>query len=56
MKIWIGQECDGFEVRVYDNEMSNSRYAVRVNQEDSVGVLVQLFEFLGYQTEFEEVY
>lgn len=56
MKIWIGEEYDGFEVRVYDDEMTNSQYSVRINQEDSVDALVHLFEFLGYQTEFEEVY
>ena len=35
MKIWIGQECDGFEVRVYDEEYGASSYSVRINQEDS---------------------
>lgn len=56
MKIWIGEDYDGFEVRVYDDEYSTSQYSVRINQEDSVEVLENLFRFLGYATEYEEVY
>lgn len=56
MRIWIGQEYDGFEVRVYDEEYGTSQFSVRINQEDSVEGLEQLFRFLGYETKFEDVY
>ena len=56
MKIWIGEECDGFEVRIYDDGLTDHWFNVRINQEDSVEELAEVFRMLGYETEYEEVY
>ncbi len=57
MKIWIGEECDGFEVRIYDDGLTDHWFNVRIDQEDdSVEGLSEVFRMLGYDTTYEEVY
>lgn len=53
MKVWIGEECDGFEVRVFDDTYSSLLLLVRIGQEDSVEGLVEVFEQLGCGIEYE---
>jgi len=50
MKIWIGQACDGFEIRV------NGK-SYRFSQEETVEGLVEVFKELGIEdVEYEEIY
>lgn len=55
MRIWIGEESDGFEICLMNNDGAIIK-AVRVNQEESVEQLTEIFEFMGYKTDFEEIY
>ena len=55
MKIYIGQECDGFFITLTDEEGKEVRY--RFNQEDTVEDLARVFKLLGFEdVEYEEVY
>ena len=55
MKIVILEACDGFTVVVQDED-ENTLKRVWMNQEDGVGGLVSVFEFLGFPTTLEEDY
>ena len=54
-KVIVLQACDGFTVVIQDED-DNTLKRVWINQEDDVGDLVSVFEFLGFSTTFEEDY
>ncbi|UZS00952.1 hypothetical protein [Pseudomonas phage vB_PsaM_M1] len=54
-KVIVLQACDGFTVVIQDDD-DNTLKRVWINQEDGVGGLVNVFEFLGFPTTFEEDY
>lgn len=53
-KIVICEECDGFDIFILHSSGSHTKFSF--NQEDSKQDLVKVFQFLGYKSEYEEVY
>lgn len=56
IEIEVLQENDGFEIVIKDYSNPAGRKRFRFNQEDTVEKLVDVFEELGFNCTFEEVY
>lgn len=55
MKIYIGQECDGFFITLTGEDGRKASFGF--NQEDTVEDLVNVFKLLGFEdVDYEEVY
>ena len=52
--IVIGQASDGFYLTFYENEQEIKSY--RFDQEDTVEQLVEVFNAIGIEAKFEEIY
>ena len=52
-RVIIEEECDGFRIIVSDGL---SRKSWHFDQEDSISAITEVFEELGFESEYEEVY
>lgn len=55
VKIWIGEEYDGFTIEIISRKTGKAVTSLRIDQEDSIEALQEIFQRLGYETDFEEV-
>ena len=55
MKVVVLEACDGFTILIQDDEGRKLKRA-RFSQEETVEGLTEVFEFLGFESSFEEDY
>lgn len=55
MKVVVLQACDGFTVLIQDDTGRNLK-RTSFSQEETVEGLTKVFEFLGFESSFEEDY
>ena len=55
MKITVLQSCDGFTILIKDDKGRNLK-RVWFSQEDGVESLIEVFDFLGFESSFGEDY
>jgi len=55
MKIYVVEACDGFSI-VIQNDCGNELKRVWFCQEETKEELVDVFKYLGFESEYEEDY